>query len=423
MKSVQDLINGKGQKLYNKAKTMIPGGTQLLSKRPEMFAPNLWPAYYSRSKGYKVWDLENNEYDDMSIMGIGACVLGYADDYIDNAVIESIKSGSASTLNSFEEVQLAESLIDLHPWFQQVRYTKSGGEAVSVAIRIARASTRKEKYFFSGYHGWSDWYLAANLSNDSSLDGQLMPGLEPLGIPRGLTGTSMPFDLNNFDELLRLSSENKDDIAAIILEPARGDSPPIETLTKIRELADSIGAVLIFDEITSGFRECTGGIHRKFDIKPDIAIFAKGMGNGYPIAAILGKSKIMNSAQDTFISSTNWTERTGFVAALKTIEKFELNNVSNSLISNGKKVKSIWADAAKQNNLSIKISGLDSLPSFTFVSKDSLEHSTVYCIEMLKRNMLGFRQFKPSYAHDEKVIQRYKKNTFEIFSIIKKPRI
>lgn len=419
MKSIQDLLNGKGQRLYTKAKELIPGGTQLLSKRPEMFAPNLWPAYYSRSKGYKIWDLDNVEYDDMSIMGIGACVLGYADDYIDNAVIDAIKSGSASTLNSYEEVKLAEALIDLHPWLDQIRYTKSGGEAVSVAIRIARASTRREKVLFSGYHGWSDWYLAANLANDSSLDGQLMPGLEPLGIPRGLSGTSIPFDLYNFDELLALSSKNKKDIAAIIIEPARGDYPPLEILEKIRQLADRIGAVLIFDEITSGFRECTGGIHRNFDIKPDIAIFAKGLGNGYPIAAILGKSKVMKSAQDSFISSTNWTERTGLVAAIKTIEKFESFDVSSALKSNGKKIKDIWSDAAELNNLNIKISGLDSLPSFTFNSEESVEFSTVYCVEMLKRNMLGFRQFKPSFAHDAEIIKKYKKNTYEIFKIIK----
>ena len=162
---------GTGQALYRKARTLIPGGTQLLSKRPERFLPDLWPAYYSKAQGAMVWDLDGREYLDMSILGAGACVLGYADPEVNQAVIEAVQQGSASTLNCPEEVELAALLCELHPWAQMARFARGGGEAMAMAVRIARAFTGREQVAFCGYHGWSDWYLAANLSDTQALDG------------------------------------------------------------------------------------------------------------------------------------------------------------------------------------------------------------------------------------------------------------
>ena len=209
------------QKLYQRAKELIPGGTQLLSKRPEMFAPDVWPSYYAKAKGNRIWDMEGREYLDMSIMAVGACILGYADDDVDAAVIEAVKCGSNASLNCPEEVELGEVLINLHPWFDQIRYCRSGGEAMSIAVRIARARTGRDKVLFSGYHGWCDWYLAANLSTNSALDGQLMPGLAPSGVPRGLAGTAIPFFPNNLDGLKEIVAVEKQEVAAIVIEPAR----------------------------------------------------------------------------------------------------------------------------------------------------------------------------------------------------------
>ena len=296
---------GTGQKLYVRAKDLIPGGTQLLSKRPELFAPNIWPSYYAKAKGSYIWDLDKNKYLDMSIMAVGACILGYSDDDVDNAVIESIKAGVNSSLNCPEEIQLADVLIDLHPWFDMVRYARGGGEAVSIAIRIARAKTKREIVLFSGYHGWSDWYLASNIADDENLDGQLMPGLSPNGIPRGLSGTAIPFSFDNLESIKDIIAGKENQVAAIIIEPARGNNAPLESLKMLKEMAEEIGAVLIFDEITSGFRECVGGIHRKYEVYPDMAIFAKSMANGYAMSAILGTEEVMQAAQSTFISSTN----------------------------------------------------------------------------------------------------------------------
>ena len=416
--SLNQLKKSKGVSLYNLAKGIIPGGTQLLSKRPEMFAPDVWPSYYTKAKGSQIWDLEGREFIDMSIMAVGACIIGYADDEIDETVIEKIKSGVNSSLNCPEEVELANILIELHPWFQMVRYARSGGEAMSIAVRIARAHTKKDKVLFSGYHGWTDWYLAANLNDGNHLDGQLMPGLEPNGVPRGLSGSAIPFDANSISSLKNKIKGIEKDIAAIIIEPARGEEASKDYLKDLKDFANEIEAVLIFDEITSGFRMCSGGIHRKYEVYPDIAVFAKSMANGYAMAAILGNERVMQAAQKTFISSTNWTDRVGPTAALATIKKYIREKVEKHLINIGILVQEIWESEAKKNNINLKVSGLPSLASFSFEEKNFQELNTFFTVEMLKYGFLGFRQFKPSFAHDEKLLPDYRKAVSKIFNEI-----
>ena len=416
MYKLDDLKSGKGVALYNQAKTLIPGGTQLLSKRPEMFAPDVWPAFYAKAKGYRVWDLDGREYIDMSIMAVGACILGYADDEVDDAVVGALRNGVNSSLNCPEEVALAEALIELHPWFGMVRYARSGGEAMSLAVRIARAHTQRDTVLFSGYHGWNDWYLAANLSDSKGLDGQLMPGLEPNGVPRALTGSAIPFDANNIESLREKVKGRENSIAAIIIEPARGEEAPAGYLKAMRELADEIGAVLLFDEITSGFRMCAGGIHRNYNVNPDMAVFAKSMANGYAMAAVLGTEKVMQSAQTTFISSTNWTDRIGPTAALATLKKYQREQVEKKIINTGNRVKEIWLESASANGLNLKITGLPTLAAMSFVTPNATEWNTRFTIEMLKRGFLGFRQFKPSFAHDAHSLDVYASAVGEVFS-------
>jgi glutamate-1-semialdehyde 2,1-aminomutase len=418
MIDIYSLQNSKGPKLYNKAKKLIPGGTQLLSKRPEMFAPDIWPAYYSKAKGCRVWDLDGREFIDMSIMSVGACILGYSDEDVDGAVIESIQKGVNSSLSCPEEVELAEALIELHPWFDMVRYARGGGEAISIAVRIARAKTKRDKVLFSGYHGWTDWYLAANLADESGLDGQLMPGLEPNGVPRGLAGTAIPFHFNDIDSLRETIRGKESEIAAIIIEPARGEDAPSEYLQTLREIASEIGAVLIYDEITTGYRMCAGGIHRRYGIYPDIAVFAKSMANGYAMSAILGTEDVMQSAQSTFISSTNWTDRIGPTAALATLKKYQEAQADKHIISIGKKTQQIWKDTALKSGLQIDVTGLPTLSAFSFKGDHAMHLNTRFVVEMLQRGFLGFRQFKPSLAHTDKELSKYATAMTEIFSLL-----
>jgi glutamate-1-semialdehyde 2,1-aminomutase len=411
--------SGAGQRLYKRAKNLIPGGTQLLSKRPEMFAPDVWPAYYDKAKGCRVWDLDGHEYIDMSIMGIGANILGYADEDVDQAVMEAIKKGNSSSLNCPEEVELAEILTDLHPWAQMVRYARSGGEAMAIAVRIARAHTNRDIVLFSGYHGWQDWYLAANLGENDALNGQLMPGLAPKGVPRGLSGTALPFhfqDIQDFSETIKGKAKQ---IAAIIVEPARGEEVSFDALQQLKDFASELGAVLIFDEITTGFRMCAGGIHLKYGINPDIAVFAKSMANGYAMAAIIGVERVMQAAQTTFISSTNWTERIGPAAAIATIQKYIEENVADHIIEIGNALQKAWQEKSDKYQFDVHVSGIPTLGHFAFNGDNNREMMTFFTIEMLKHGFLGFHQFKPSFAHTMQDVEAYAKAVDDIFDKIR----
>ncbi len=410
----------KGFKLWRKAKEIIPGGNQLLSKRSEMFLPGLWPSYYSKAKGVEVWDLDGNKYTDMSIMGIGSCILGYADKDVDNAVKKAIDLGSASTLNCPEEVELAELLCKLHPWSKKVRFARSGGEAMAIAVRIARAYSGRDKVAFCGYHGWSDWYLAANLASDKNLDGHLLPGLDPKGVPRGLLGTAIPFKYNDISSLEKIFKEHKD-IGTIIIEPLRHDEPENDFLKKVREIANKKKAVLIFDEITIAWRLNLGGVHLLYNINPDIAVFAKAMANGFPMAAIIGRKNVMEAAQETFISSTNWTERTGPVAALATIKKISELKTWTHLHKIGNSFSREILKLSKTHGVKIKIQGPSPLVAFTFdYGTESMAVKTLFTQEMLARGFLAGTLFYVSYAHKDKHIKAYASAANEVFGIIKK---
>ena len=383
----------KGQEMYEIARRLIPGGTQLLSKRPEMFLPGGWPSYYASAKGITVTDLDGNTYRDFSIGGVGATVLGYADPDVDTAVKAAIDQGSMSTLNAPEEVILAERLTDLHPWADMARFSRTGGEAMAIAVRIARAQTRRPMVAVCGYHGWHDWYLSANLAEDDALDGHLLPGLDPAGVPRGLEGLTRPFRYNDLGSLKGLVSACGEDLAAIVMEPTRDSDPDTGFLEHVRDIADQTGAILIFDEVTAGFRVNTGGIHLTLGVDPDIAVYAKALGNGYPISAIIGRGSIMQAAQTTFISSTAWTERIGPAAALAVLAKYEKTDVPAQLIKTGQSVKQVWRDAADHTGLDVIVSGPDPLAHLNFGSDDAQARRTLFTQEMLDRGFLAGSAF------------------------------
>ena len=410
---------GKGQELYKKAKKIIPGGTQLLSKRPEMFLPEYWPAYYSKAKGCKVWDLDGKEYYDMSYMGIGANVLGYANDEVDAAAKEAIDCGGMCTLNAPEEVYVAEKLIELHPWAGGVRFAKAGGEAMALAARIVRSYAKKDIILFCGYHGWHDWYISANLSNKNALNDQHIPGLEPLGVPKGLAGTNLPFHYNNPEEFDALVEKNRGQIAAVIMEPIRNGFPKNGFLEHIREVTKQEGIVLVFDEITAGFRVCAGGSHRKLDVEPDVAVFAKGMTNGYPLSAIVGKKEVMEASQGTFISSTFFTERVAFAAALKNMEVYIRERVWEKQDLYGQLVRDGWQKAADDAGIKVEIGGINPLVHFSVIAdEDTRVYKTYYIQEMLKRGFLASDSVYSCLAHSEEIVSEYLENAGEIFKVI-----
>lgn len=410
----------KTQDAADRARRRVPGGTQLLSKRPEMFAPGQWPSHFSKARGAEVWDLDGKRYIDMSLNGIAANVLGFADPDVDGAVKAAIDAGNTCTLNAPEEVDLADLLCDLHPWADMVRYTRSGGEAMAVAVRIARASTRRDVVAFCGYHGWHDWYLAANLADDAALDGHHLPGLAPLGVPRALAGTALPFRFNHPEDLEAIVDRVGDRLAAVVMEPARSHEPAPGFLAKVRDLAKMAGAVLVYDEVSAGFRMTTGGIHIRYGVEPDIAVLAKAMSNGYPMAAVIGRGPVMQAAQETFISSTSWTDRTGPAAALATIEKFRRIGAADTLVANGQRVQAGWTRAASDAGVPIRVAGIPPLSSFVFAEGDALVQATYFTQEMLSRGYLACPAYDATVAHTPELIDSYLHEAAEVFAQLAK---
>jgi glutamate-1-semialdehyde 2,1-aminomutase len=408
---------GTGQKLWKRARQVIPGGNMLLSKRAEMFLPELWPAYFSKAKGCQVWDLDGKQYTDMSIMGIGTNILGYGHPEIDAAVHRTVDAGNMSTFNCPEEVYLAEKLIELHPWADMARLARSGGEANAVAIRIARAASGRDKVAICGYHGWHDWYLSVNLGDDKGLDGHLLPGLEPNGVPRNLRGTVFPFNYNNFAELEALVKEH--DIGVIKMEVVRNNGPQDNFLHKVRQLATERGIVLIFDECTSGFRQTFGGLHKLYGVEPDMAMFGKALGNGYAITATIGRRAVMEAAQSTFISSTFWTERIGPTAALATLDVMARVQSWEIITQTGLTIRERWQQLADKYGLGIDHWGLPALTGYSFLSQNALAYKTLITQEMLAKGFLAGNSVYVCTEHTPAIVDAYFAALDPIFGLIR----
>jgi glutamate-1-semialdehyde 2,1-aminomutase len=410
------------QAAYREAKELIPGGTQLLSKRPEMFAPGQWPAYYSEARGCEIIDIEGRRFIDMSTNGILSCIFGYADPDVNAAVIRRINHGSMATLQTHDEVDLARLMTEIHPWAHMARFTRSGGESMAVAVRIARARTGREKIAICGYHGWHDWYLAANLPSpeikDGSdpLNGHLLPGLDPKGVPSGLAGSALMFRYNRLDELDAILAAHGGELAAIVMEPTRHADPAPGFLKGVRERCDRIGARLIFDEISIGWRLCLGGAHRKFRVTPDIAVFAKAISNGYPMGAIIGTRDTMQAAQDSFISSTYWTEGVGPAAALATIRKMKQHDVPEHLARIGRRVENGWRALGLKHGVPVTTPGRSELALIGFDHPEAAALTTLMTVRMLSHGFLAGAGFVATLAHTDRHVDAYLGALDEVFS-------
>ena len=405
----------KGEALWSRAKEVIAGGASMLSKRPDMYVPQGWPTYFTRSQGFNLWDLDDRKWRDFSFMGLGTHLLGYSHPEVDAAVTSAIKAGNLSTLNVPEEVILAERLIDLHPWAGKARFARTGSEACAMAVRLARVSSGRDAVAFCGYHGWHDWYLAANVGQPDGLVGHLLPGLSPKGVPRNLAGSAIPFRYNRLDELQAII-ERRPDVGVIYLEVQRSTPPDPGFLEGVRALATKVSAVLVFDETTSAFRYNLGGMHLRYGVDPDLAVFGKTLGNGYAITAVLGIDSVMDSAQETFMSSTFWTDRIGPAAALATLDAMAKENAPALAHKTGIKVQEGWLSLAQENNLQIEVGGLPALANFTIPTLPAVSVKTYVFSEMLKAGYLAGPNFYASTSHTDESVEEYLGQMSRIFA-------
>jgi len=410
-----------GQKMWKRANKIIPGGTMLFSKNPDLFLPKFWPAYFEKTRGCYVWDLEKRKFTDLSMMGVGTNILGYSRKEVDDAVREVIRKGNMSSLNSKEDILLSERLIEIHPWAKLVRLARTGAEANNIALRVAKVATGREKIALCGYHGWHDWYLAANLSNPRNLDKHFLKSAPTNGVSKLFKNNIFVFDYNNFNQLKKIISQHN--LAAVIMEVSRSAKVNLNFLESVRKITKKMGIVLIFDECTSGFRESFGGLHLKYGVNPDIATFGKALGNGYPINAVIGRDDVMKCVNSTFISSTFWTDRIGPTAALATLNVMKKIKSWDILVKRGKKIKKNWKKLLKKNKIKYELAGLNALPEFSIKSNNFLEIKTFISQEFLKKNFLCSNRIYLSTMHDDKILERYFNILDDIFYKISASRL
>lgn len=385
------------------SKNLIPGGNSFFSKRPS-FTTNK-PVYYKKAKGCYIWDIDNKKFLDMSLMGVGTNVLGYSNKKINESVISSINKSNVSSLNSPQEYILAEKLIEINKWAEMVKFAKTGGEANAIAVRIARAASAKDKIAVCGYHGWHDWYLSCNLSNRENLNNHLMKELNIKGVPSILKNTSLSFEFNNSTSLLKLFDKHKN-IGTIKLEIKRDISPSKEFLKTLKDVIKKYQLILIIDECTSGFRETICGVHEKFNLTPDMVIYGKALGNGFPITAVVGKKDVMNYANESFISSTYWSENIGFTAANATLDQMSELKSWEYISELGVYLKSKLLEILK-NKIQTQITGMKPIIKLNFNLSEEIKINIFLSDYFEKKRILYSPIIFLSTSHTKEIIDNY----------------
>ena len=393
--------------IYERARALIPGTTQLISRRPTRAALGVSPIYAERAKGCRIWDVDGNEYIDWT-SAVGPVILGYADDVVDDAVRAQIARGAIYSIVQESAVELAEELVRIVPSAEMVRYCKGGGEACTIAVRIARGVTGRDKVLFCGYHGWHDWYQAANLGAERLAE-HLFNGIEPIGVPRSLEGTAMPFTYGDLEELEGLLQQHAGELACIIMEPMRSGEPPEGYLAGVRDLATRYGVVLIFDEVSSGWRVARGSAQEYVGVTPDMTVFAKAISNGYPMGAVVGKREFMEPASRMFISSAYWDDNIGIAASLACLRELERRDAVAHFNRIGALFKEQVNAAAAAAGLAAQCVGVAAHPSIRIEVDDPAEAAKVNALfiqENARRGVILATGFMFNCSHGESEVER-----------------
>jgi len=412
----------KSLEMFKEAETLIPGGSQLLSRRPIRFAYGVSPIFAERAKGAYFWDIDGNKYLDMT-MAVNTLILGYCDPDVDKAVMKQLKKSTIFSILHPVEVELAQEILKIIPCAEMVRFGKSGGEADAVAIRIARGFTGRDKVVFCGYHGWHDWYIAANLESEDALNKHLLPDVPTKGIPKCLKGTVIPFEYNNLSSLEKVLEKNKKEVACVIMEASKVSLPKKGFLEGVKGLAHKHGALLIFDEVNTGFRLALGGAQEFYNVTPDMALFGKDIANGYPLTAVVGQRDVMQASKDMFISSTFWDDNSTMAAGLACIRKIRKEKVIEHIWKIGEYYAKGWKEIVQKLGIKAELKGLPCMTSIVFNYEDKSfvnQLNTLYCQELARRGIFAGGHFPVSFAHKEEEIDKILEAAEGALSVVKK---
>ncbi len=396
----------KSDELYKRALGLIPSVTQTLAKGPTQFVNGASPKYLVKGKGSHVWDVDGNEYIDYN-MGIGPLSLGYAYDKVDEAVKKQLEDGITFSLMHPLEVEVAELIKEVIPNAEAVRYSKTGADVTSAAVRLARAYTGKNKVLCCGYHGWHDWYVSVTARN--------------YGIPEAVQAITYTFSYNDIDSLKKVI---EDDVAAVILEPVVFQEPKDDFLHQVAALCEEKGVLLIFDEMWTGFRMALGGAQEYFGITPDLATYSKAVANGMPISILTGKRKVMDLAdEDIFFYTTFGGEALSLAATVATINEMKEKNVQSFLDSQGQKLKDGYNEIATKLDLGYtKAVGYNwrSMVTFDASAGDPLLLKSLVQQEVIKRGVLWSGFHNLCFCHSDADVEHTLKVYEEVLPILKK---
>lgn len=382
-------VINKSDELYARALNLIPATTQTLAKGPQQNVKGIAPKYLVKGKGSHVWDADGNEYIDYN-MGIGPLSLGYAYPKVDDAIIAQLKDGITFSLMHPLEVEVAELINRIVPNAESIRYSKTGADATSAAIRVARAYTGKQKILCCGYHGWHDWFISVTDKNS--------------GIPKAVSDLTFTI---NYNDIQSVKDSIDSDIAAIILEPFVFEEPKNNFLYDLRSLCDDNGILLIFDEMWTGFRIALGGAQEYFGVKADLATFSKAVANGMPISILTGRKDVMDVLDDkVFFYTTFGGEALSLAAVKATVKELEEKKVPEYLAKQGKKLKDGYNQIAGDLGMDYtKCIGYEcrSLITFDLNAGNPLEIKALVQQEMIKRGILwgGFHNMCYSHTDDD----------------------
>ena len=393
-----------------RAELTIPIGSQTFSKSRTQYPVGISPLYATKGKGAYIWDLDGNKYIDL-VNSLAAITLGYRDKKLESAVRKQLKSGVILSLPSVLEAEVAEMLVELVPSAEMVRFSKNGSDATAAAIRLARAYTGRDHIIMCGYHGWHDWYVGSTSRNK--------------GIPSATSELTHTFEFNNIDSLRKLCDSYKGQVAAVIMEPMNSAYPLPNFLSQVKKLTAKIGAILIFDEVITGFRFSSGGAQQLFNVTPDLSTFGKGIANGFPLSAVVGKKEIMLEMENVFLSGTFGGEMLSLAAAKYVLNKHLNENICGDLKNKGELLEMKVNEAINQNNLNDVVS-LSGHPTWKFINWQATEEysqaelKTYFLQEVFQEGVLVLNSHNISQAHTDKIINRISNSYFRVFEKINK---
>lgn len=391
MKQKQDNMFRKSSELLQRALKVIPGGSQTFSKSHIIYPKGHTPLFLKYGKGGRVWDVDGNEFIDL-VCGLLPVLLGYRDPDVDRAINEQIQNGISFSLPTELEIQLAEKLIEIIPCAEMVRFGKNGTDVTSAAVRLARAITGRDHIVVCGYHGWQDWYVGITVRNR--------------GVPRVVQQLTHPIEYGNIEAFKNILDTYPANVAAIIMEPMNISEPPAGYLQEMKELANRHGALFIFDEVITGFRYSLGGAQELFGVTPDLACFGKGLGNGMPISAIVGKAEYMSLFDEVFFSGTFGGEALSLSAAIAVIKKLEREPVIKHLHSFGEQLNTLLNGLLVKYGLQevIKLVGRPCwtiLDIYDHPTADKNVIKTFLIIRCARKGILSSGSHNICYAHNQ----------------------